>query len=355
MGAHDRRDDRETESDSGMPVVADAVAAALERFGERGRLRVRDHGSRVLDDQRRVPIARSRPHLDDAVFGRVVDDRVVDEVARHLGEQHGVTAHRCALGVDGDAHAPLIGEGHEGLDGVLGEEGEVARFGAGGLAAGTAEQEQRLGECDRAGVDGPEPVEVAAHVPVGVLCGDVEDRLRDRQRGPQFVGGVRGEALLLTDVGLDAVEHRIEDVGEFADLVAAPAHPDPMRELTAGHAPGGAGDLRERGEHASGEDPAAEEADDEEEAKGGRGGGEERPLQVGAVGHEAVGGADGDVRDVAQEEDPHDGEEEDAGDDEEPRVAEGELPSHAHSRPPRRGLLTHRSAPARPGSRPRGR
>ena len=52
-----------------------------------------------------------------------------------------------------------------------------------------------------------------------IVAGDVEQGLRDRQRRAQFVGGVGGEPLLFGDVGLEPCEHRVEGVGELAELV----------------------------------------------------------------------------------------------------------------------------------------
>ena len=86
--------------------------------------------------------------------------------------------------------------------------------------------EQRLGEVDRPGVDGVEAVDELAGVAARVVAGDVEQRLRDRQRGAQLVRGVGGEPLLLGDVGLEPREHGVEGVGELAELVAAALQPD---------------------------------------------------------------------------------------------------------------------------------
>ena len=58
-------------------------------------------------------------------------------------------------------------------------------------------------------------------VAVRILAGDVEQRLRDRQRGAQLVGGVGREPLLFGDVRLEPGEHGVEGVGELAELVAA--------------------------------------------------------------------------------------------------------------------------------------
>ena len=86
---------------------------------------------------------------------------------------------------------------------------------------GAAEQEQRLGEVDRPCVDGVESIEELVVVAIRIVARDVEQGLRDRQRGAQFVRGVGGESLLLGDVCFEAREHRVEAVGELAELVAA--------------------------------------------------------------------------------------------------------------------------------------
>jgi hypothetical protein len=54
-----------------------------------------------------------------------------------------------------------------------------------------------------------------------IVAGHVEERLRDRQRGAQLVGGVGGEPLLFGDVRFEPREHGVEGVGELAELVAA--------------------------------------------------------------------------------------------------------------------------------------
>jgi hypothetical protein len=90
-----------------------------------------------------------------------------------------------------------------------------------GPPVGAAEQEQRFGEVDRAGVDGVETVDELAVVMARIVAGHVEERLRDRQRGAQFVGGVGGEPLLFGDVCFEPREHGVEGVGEFTELIAA--------------------------------------------------------------------------------------------------------------------------------------
>ena len=82
---------------------------------------------------------------------------------------------------------------------------------------------------DRPGVDGVEAGDELVGVAVGIVAGDVEKCLRDRQRGSQLVGGVGCEPLLLGHVCFEPGEHCVEGVGEFAELVLAARQPDPVR------------------------------------------------------------------------------------------------------------------------------
>ena len=62
---------------------------------------------------------------------------------------------------------------------------------------------------------------VGVGVAVGIVAGDVEKCLRDRQRGAQLVRCVGGESLLLGDECFESCEHGVEGVGELAELVRA--------------------------------------------------------------------------------------------------------------------------------------
>ena len=97
--------------------------------------------------------------------------------------------------------------------------------------------EQCFGEVDRSGVDGVEAVDELAGVAVRIVAGDLEQCLRDRQRGAQFVGGVGCESLLFGDVRFEPREHGVEAVGELAELVVATRQLDPVGERSVrGHA-----------------------------------------------------------------------------------------------------------------------
>jgi hypothetical protein len=169
------------------------------------------------------------------------------------------------------------------------------------------------------------------------------------------VGGVRCESLLLGDLRLEAREHRVEGVGELAELVATARQPDPVGERSGGGQARGVRDARQRREHLAGEDPASHEPEGQQEGERDgclRG---EGVLEVGAIGDERAGDAarsveDQDLGDVAQQEHPHHGEEQGPGDHEEAGVAEGELEADAQARGP-----IHGRRPRRCGTRRRAR
>jgi hypothetical protein len=97
----------------------------------------------------------------------------------------------------------------------------MPRFSGKRSLIGAAEQEQCLGEVDRSGVDGVQELDEFAGASCWVVTGDVEQCLRDRQRGAQFVGSVGRESLLSGDVCFEPGEHGVEGVGEFAELISA--------------------------------------------------------------------------------------------------------------------------------------
>ncbi len=124
-----------------------------------------------------------------------------------------------AGGLDGDA--AFFCEREERFGGFFRDEGQVDVFAGEGPLVGAAEHEQRLGEVDRSGVDGVEAVDELAVVAARILAGHVEQRLRDRQRRAQLVGGVGRESLLFGDLRFEPREHGVEGVGELAELVVA--------------------------------------------------------------------------------------------------------------------------------------
>ena len=94
-------------------------------------------------------------------------------------------------------------------------------FSGEGPLVGAAEQEQCFREVDRSSVDDVKAVDEFAGVAVRIAAGHVEQCLRDRQRGAQFVGGVGCESPLFADVGFEPLEHGVEGVGQLAELISA--------------------------------------------------------------------------------------------------------------------------------------
>ena len=90
--------------------------------------------------------------------------------------------------------AALFCEREERFGGFFRDEGQVDVFSGERPLVGAAEQEQCFGEVDRSGVDGVETVDELAVVVARIVAGDVEQRLRDRQRRAQLVGGVGCES-----------------------------------------------------------------------------------------------------------------------------------------------------------------
>jgi hypothetical protein len=117
--------------------------------------------------------------------------------------------------------AALVCEGDERFSRFFRYEGQVDVFSGEGPPVGAAEQQQCFGEVDRSSVDGVEAVDEFAGVAVLIVASDVEKCLRDRQRGSQLVGSVGCESLLFGDVCFEPREHRVEAVGEFAELISA--------------------------------------------------------------------------------------------------------------------------------------
>ena len=190
-----------------------------------------------------------------------------------------------------------------------------------GPLVGAAEQEQCLGEVDRSGVDEVEAVDKFVVAAALIVAGHVEQGLRDRQRGAQFVGGVGGESLLFGDLCFEPREHAVEGVGEFAELIAAALEPDSVGERSGRGQACGVGDASQRGEHLAGEKPPSQQAEHEQERQHDGRLRNERAQEVGAGGTEGPGPGRGSrtVGYVTQEEHPHDGEQQGAGDHDEAR------------------------------------
>jgi len=219
-----------------------------------------------------------------------------------------------------------------------------------GAAIGTAQQQQRLGQVDRPGVHLAQTGDQGIDVAVGIVAGDLEQGLRDRERGPQLMRGVRGEPLLLGHVRLQLLEHRVEDVGEVAELVTRPLQRDPVRQGALRREPGGIADALQRRQHPSGEQPSDSEPEGEQDHHDHRGDRHESPDQVTAVRHEELGDGDLHVRHVSEQIRGHRGEQQSSRHDDDRRVAQRQLETGAHPA----AAPTHRH-PSRSDSRRRGR
>jgi hypothetical protein len=205
-----------------------------------------------------------------------------------------------------------------------------------GASVGPAEQEQCFGELDRSRVHGVEAVDELAVVPVRIVAGHIQQRLRDRQRGAQFVGGIGCEPLLFGDLCLEPREHGVEGVGELAELVIAAFQPDPVGERSRRGRACGVRDTGQWSEHPAGEKPPSHETEHQEEGQydncrcaedaWAKVGWVEDAREVGEPGNEAAGGI------ASQEEHPDGREHQGTGDHEEADVAQGELEANAESR-----------------------
>lgn len=225
----DGLDDGQAEADACV-VGAHALGAALEWFRERRGQLWGERRAGVFDREHHSPGADAGVDPHSALFRQVVDDRVVHEIRRELQQERRRSDRGgdVAVGLDGDA--VLFREREKRLGGFFRHEGQVDRFSGEGPLVGAAEQEQRFSEIDGSGVDDVEAVDEFGGAVVRVDAGHVEKCLRDRQRGAQLVRGVGGESLRFGDVCFEPGEHRVEGVGEFAELVVAARQSDPVGE-----------------------------------------------------------------------------------------------------------------------------
>ena len=161
----------------------------------------------VLDDQR----ARKGRHPHPSVLD-VVDDGVGDQVRRQHLEKVGVALHHRGLEGRRDADAARRSIRLRSLDRIRSHLRQIDRSPFdGGPAADTREGQQCLGRGDRPLVGRGDAREKNVDVATGRIGPrHLDHGADDRVRSAQFVRRVRGEAPLLVDGELDAVEHRVE-------------------------------------------------------------------------------------------------------------------------------------------------
>ena len=106
-----------------------------------------------------------------------------------------------------------------------------------------------------------EAVDEFAVVAVRIVAGDVEERLRDRQRGAQLVGGVGCEPLLFGDVCLEPREEAVDGVGEILQLVAGPREREALVQVALGDLPRGRRHRAQRAQDPARDQPAERDRD----------------------------------------------------------------------------------------------
>ncbi len=281
-----------------------------------------------------------------------MNDRVVQEVRRHL-EQEDARADgggHTPGGLDGDA--ALLREGEERFDGLLDEERQVDLGSGERPLVGAAQQQQRLGEVDRSSIDDSKSFDEFVAVPIRIVAGDVEKDLRDRQRRAELVGGVGRESPLLGVVRFQPSEHGVEAVGELPELVIAALQVDPVGQRAAGDPARRVRDPGQGGEHPAGQNPSPEQTEHQQEHQSPGCRGNEGTHQVGPVGAARREGRSSLVhRNVAQEEHPHHREEQSSRDHQERGVAQSELQADARPGRPSHRPLPPDGVPHRSGSR----
>ncbi len=237
VGFSDALHDCQAETDTCV-AGEDAFRAALERFSQRRDQLWCKRLARVFNRKHHAPGPGTSLHPYRAPLN-VVDDRVVDQIRGHL-QQERVRADgggHFAGGLDG--HSMLFRERQECFAGFFRDEGQVDGYQGERPLVGAAEQEQCFKEVDRSAVYGMEALDQFAAVALRVLAGNVEQCLRDRQGGAQFVGGVGCESLLLGNVLLEPRQHGVKVVGEHGELrVLNPVLPQLFHRLTVRSANG---------------------------------------------------------------------------------------------------------------------
>ena len=324
----DALDDRQSEPDAGV-VGAYPLGTTLKRLRQGGDELWGEHRPGALDPEcHRLGLGAGRdPHR--AVSRQIVDDPVAHQVGRQLEKKRlrADSGGHVSGGLESDV--TFLGEGEKRLCHLLRNQGQVDAFGSEGPLVGAAEHEQRFGEVDRSGIDEQEAVDELVAGAIRAASGDLEQSLRDRERGSQFVGGVGREPLLFGDVRFQLRQHGVEGVGELVELVIAAGHPDPMRERSARGRPRGVGDPSEGSEHPASQKPPSDDAEDEETRQNDGCGRSEIAQESATAGRlEDLRAVDDDGLSsghVPQQEQPHGRQQQRAGEHDEAGIADGEL------------------------------
>jgi hypothetical protein len=142
--------------------------------------------------------------------------------------------------------------------------GEVHGQPLGDLVLRTGRQQKAGDQPFAAAVDLQQVLAELLHVlgRSGAVHGDLDEGAAQGQRGVQLVGGFGDEAALSVEGAVEALDHRVEGVGEVLHLVVGAAQRDAFVQSTvggrsAGDPAGGVGDPAQRGRRPAGQYPAA--------------------------------------------------------------------------------------------------
>ena len=192
-------------------------------------------------------------------------DGIVDEVAREPVEQHRVARHLSRTEVERYAQPELGDVGGACVERAPHRAGEVRRLVAldGPLGPRKHEQavDQPLGALDGTAHDLGGGLELLPSR-VRIVEGDVDLGADDGERRAQLVRGVGDELPLRLERDLQAIQHRVELVGEVLQLVRRAVEADALLEALVGDATRHVRDLMDGPQHPPRNEPAEADRDD---------------------------------------------------------------------------------------------
>ncbi len=136
----DALDDGQAEADTCV-IGPYACGAALKGFDKRRSLFWREPLACVLHGEHHGLGVKAGRDPHGAMFGQVVDDRVVQEVHRHLQQERGRSDRRGDVADGLDSDAPILSQRQERFGGLFGDQRQVDLFSGEGPLIGAAEEE----------------------------------------------------------------------------------------------------------------------------------------------------------------------------------------------------------------------